>query len=182
MCSLERRRAERRLAGAQQGRGKVSLLGKRGGLEQVVRDFARTLLWGARMEAFDGMRDVRVQSLATRQREPMEQGLAQDLVCEGERRLGALRARHQQAHLLRLLDGVAELIDVDLIEEQSKELEAEAPADHRGRCQYLPLGVAESIETATDDQANVLRHVDLVAGDVRAKLAGGIEHPAVFDE
>src|SRR5262245_36383027 len=123
------------------------------------------------MEAFDGMCDARVQSLATRRRDPMEQGLAQDLVCEGEWRLGTFGARHQQTHLLRLLDSVAELIDVDLIKEQLEELEAEAPADHRGGCQDFPLGVAESIEAATDHQSDVLRNVDLLDGDVRAKLA-----------
>src|SRR6266404_4895722 len=148
----------------------------------MVGDLARAFVGGAGMEASDRTGDATVESLPTRERNAPEERLTHELVYEGEGRLGAFGARHDQTHLLRLLDDVAELVDVDPVEEQLDELEAEAPADHRGGGQDVPLPLLQAVESPADDQADVLRDVRLVDGDVRTELPGRVEDPPVLDE
>src|SRR5712692_5502581 len=89
----------------------------------MVGDLARAFVGGAGMEPLDRTGDARVEPLPTRYRDPLEERLTHELVCEGEGRLGAFGARHDETHLLRLLDDVAQLVDVDPVEEQLDERE-----------------------------------------------------------
>src|SRR6266851_10316683 len=100
---------------------------------------------------------------------------------KGKRSLRPLGAWDDYPHLQRLLDDGKEFVNVDLTDLGQK-LKAETAPDHRRSRQRTLFLLVEPLETAADDQPNVIRNVDLVDLDVLAELAGFIEDLPLFDQ
>src|ERR1700686_580112 len=100
---------------------------------------------------------------------------------KGKRSLRPLGARDDYPHLLRLLDDGKKIVNVDLAD-RSQQLKAETAPDHRGSRQRTLFILVEPLQAAADNQPHVFRNVDFVDLDVRAELAGRIEHFPLLDQ
>src|ERR1700751_3683998 len=83
-------------------------------LEKMINDLPGVLFKGIRIEPLDRICDARVQALSAWGRDVGKQRLTDKFMGEGKWSLRPLGAGDDYPHLLRLLDGGKEFVNVDL--------------------------------------------------------------------
>src|ERR1700687_5570126 len=147
----------------------------------MIDDLAGALFSGIGIEPLDRFGDPRVQTLSARGRDAGEQRLTHKLMSKGKRLLRPLGARDDYAHRLRFLDDIKKLVHTDLAY-RSQKLKAETAPDNRCGRKCALFILVQPLQTAADNQPHVFRNVDFVDLDVRAELAGRIEHFPLLDQ